>query len=280
MVNPHKESLEVVNLLRDLNISMFRGNHEDYIIDYFSGSNKERWNAPNLYPISLVAKTLGRSVSDSFKKFPLGIEIVGPNNDNVYVCHASPFSNIKSFYDGINLDMEKDLLSVNANLIVSGHRHVNYEKCWRNKQLLSFGSVGGPRNGCPDAEYLLLTYRRNKWEFEFRSVKYDVDKILSSYLSSGYFHDGGPISWMLYDEILTGERRLSTFFSQEYIKYNKIETEDEWKFAVKKYLDSINRWKTNARTEGYNTVCKQLQKRAYGYKNFKNYRLKVLYACR
>ena len=37
---------------------------------------------------------------------------------------------------------------------------------------------------------------------------------------------------------------------------------------------------TNARTEGYNTVAKQVQRRAYGYKNFNNYRLKLLYACR
>lgn len=36
---------------------------------------------------------------------------------------------------------------------------------------------------------------------------------------------------------------------------------------------------TNARTEGFNTVCKQLQKRAYGFKSFYNYRLRVLYAC-
>lgn len=36
---------------------------------------------------------------------------------------------------------------------------------------------------------------------------------------------------------------------------------------------------TNARTEGYNNVCKQLQKRAYGYRNFNNYRLKVLNVC-
>lgn len=36
---------------------------------------------------------------------------------------------------------------------------------------------------------------------------------------------------------------------------------------------------TNARTEGYNNVAKQVQKRAYGYKNFYNYRLKLLYAC-
>lgn len=37
---------------------------------------------------------------------------------------------------------------------------------------------------------------------------------------------------------------------------------------------------TNARTEGFNNVAKQVQKRAYGFKNFNNYRLKLLYACR
>jgi transposase len=36
---------------------------------------------------------------------------------------------------------------------------------------------------------------------------------------------------------------------------------------------------TNARTEGYNNVAKQVQKRAYGFRNFNNYRLKLLYAC-
>jgi len=50
-----------------------------------------------------------------------------------------------------------------------------------------------------------------------------------------------------------------------------------WKEEILNYFE--NRI-TNARTEGFNNVCKQIQRRAYGYKNFKNYRLKVLYACR
>ena len=49
-----------------------------------------------------------------------------------------------------------------------------------------------------------------------------------------------------------------------------------WKEEILNYFE--NRI-TNARTEGYNNVCKQLQKRAYGYKSFSNYRLRVLYVC-
>lgn len=36
---------------------------------------------------------------------------------------------------------------------------------------------------------------------------------------------------------------------------------------------------TNARTEGFNNVAKLVQKRAYGYKSFANYRLRLLNAC-
>lgn len=36
---------------------------------------------------------------------------------------------------------------------------------------------------------------------------------------------------------------------------------------------------TNARTEGFNNVAKLVQKRAYGYRSFANYRLRLLNAC-
>lgn len=36
---------------------------------------------------------------------------------------------------------------------------------------------------------------------------------------------------------------------------------------------------TNGRTEGYNNLAKLVQRRAFGYKNFRNYRLRLLSAC-
>lgn len=50
----------------------------------------------------------------------------------------------------------------------------------------------------------------------------------------------------------------------------------KWRNEILNYFENKM---TNARTEGFNTVCKQLQRRAYGYKSFYNYRLRVLYAC-
>ncbi len=36
---------------------------------------------------------------------------------------------------------------------------------------------------------------------------------------------------------------------------------------------------TNTRTEGFNNVAKVVKKRAYGYKSFSNYRLRLLNTC-
>lgn len=60
--------------------------------------------------------------------------------------------------------------------------------------------------------------------------------------------------------------------------------------AIKKLRRTLMNWReeilnyfknrlTNARTEGFNNVAKLVQKRAYGYKNFENYRLRLLNAC-
>lgn len=50
----------------------------------------------------------------------------------------------------------------------------------------------------------------------------------------------------------------------------------KWKEEILNYfLTGI----TNARTEGFNNKAKVVKRRAYGYKSFRNYRLKVLTAC-
>ncbi len=59
---------------------------------------------------------------------------------------------------------------------------------------------------------------------------------------------------------------------------------------IKRLRRTLMRWReeillyfrtrlTNARTEGFNNVAKLVQKRAYGYKSFRNYRLRLLSAC-
>jgi transposase len=56
---------------------------------------------------------------------------------------------------------------------------------------------------------------------------------------------------------------------------------------IKKLRTTLLKWRveilnyfltglTNGRTEGFNNLAKLLQKRAFGFKSFKNYRLRLL----
>ncbi|MEZ4750952.1 MAG: ISL3 family transposase [Bdellovibrionota bacterium] len=47
----------------------------------------------------------------------------------------------------------------------------------------------------------------------------------------------------------------------------------------KEILGYFKRRLTNGRTEGYNNLAKLIQRRAFGYKSFENYRLRLLNAC-
>ena len=50
----------------------------------------------------------------------------------------------------------------------------------------------------------------------------------------------------------------------------------KWKWEILNYFRT---GLTNARVEGFNTKAKLIKRRAYGYRSFKNYRLRVLNAC-
>ena len=50
----------------------------------------------------------------------------------------------------------------------------------------------------------------------------------------------------------------------------------KWKNEILRYFET---GLTNARVEGFNRKCKLIQRKAYGFKNFENYRLRVLYSC-
>jgi len=242
IVNPFKESLEVYELLKKRNIPMLRGNHEDYIVDYFEGKDKGKWDEVNYLPIKLVAEYLGKDTALELKNLPLNLEIEGPDETKILACHASPSSNTESFYDQICEKIEKDLEKTNANVIVSGHRHIQWTSFWRKKLLVSFGSLGMPLNGSIKAQYLIMNFDSGKWDAQHIGVNYSHHETIERYKESLFLKDGGPLALLFCDQILSGENRLSVFL-ENYI-YNQSDYENiDWNKEVKKYLESIGRWK-------------------------------------
>jgi predicted phosphodiesterase len=240
--DPFRESLLVWERLQSLGVPCLRGNHEDYTVAFHTPGQRGRFDAPHMHSIGLVAQHLGPEVACSFAGLPMTMSIPGPNGHNVFVCHGLPSNNTRSYSDGLDATIEAELRALDAKIVVNGHRHVPWELIWNDKLLVSAGSVGLPINGMHRAEYVLLSHTGGAWRIEHRAVPYDVGAALRAYVESGWVDQGGPLAWLLYDELQCSERRLSTFWKFLHDKELRPESVSNWKDEIRLYLESIDRW--------------------------------------
>lgn len=241
--NPFLRSLEAWRRLKALGIPLLRGNHEDYITSYFSGDRPEVRESIQFLPIQLVARHLGPKIAEEFSALPFDYLLPGPGGDDLYVCHASPQHNARSYIQGVDAEMAKHFVPIRARTIVAGHIHSQWTGQWQDKTLVVGGSVGLPHHGKPEAEYVLLTHTRGAWRTDLRTIPYDQAAALKEYRESAAFIEGGPIAWMLYDELLAGEARLAYFLPEVLANpATKPKTLDDWSRAAELYLRRIDRW--------------------------------------
>jgi predicted phosphodiesterase len=255
--NPLFRSKETWLKIKSLGIPIIRGNHEDYIVRYFYEPNSEVARSAQFQPIQLVAEHLGREIADEFAKLPLTHRVPGPpvglgeppGSSDVFVCHASPKINHRSYLHWMDSDMAEELRRTGAQTIISGHVHLPRDYDWEGRLLVTAGSVGIPFGGKPRAEYTILTDSEGmskgsaKWKVEHRYVPYDFEGTLKEFGESGMLAKGGPIAWLLYDEILCQDQRLGKLFI--WMRERGISRPMEssaWEKIVKTFLESLGRW--------------------------------------
>jgi predicted phosphodiesterase len=94
-------------------------------------------------------------------------------------CHASPGSDMIGF-TGRPADTDGDAAAsaFEANTIVAGHTHIQFERQVGVIDIVNPGSVGLPLDGDPRAAYALLD---EDGAFDLLRVEYDVDEALAAY---------------------------------------------------------------------------------------------------
>lgn len=131
---------------------------------------------------------------------------------------------------------------------------------YRSKKLLTMSSMN-------------LDYfdRKAIWKFlenypELKELYSWKERLFSFYRIKGYKRAKIAMEYMLKDMGQSNLKEIKTLFK----------TLSKWKEEILNYF--ITRL-TNARTEGFNNIAKLVQRRAFGYKNFENYKRRLLSAC-
>ena len=132
-----------------------------------------RWAAARLGPERL------ERVARWPPTFRLDVEGLG----RVLFCHATPTSDTEILTAITPEDDVVDALAgVDADVVVCGHTHVQYDRPAGTTRLVNAGSVGMPYEGSPDARWALL----GDGEVALVSSTYDADRALADLARTGF----------------------------------------------------------------------------------------------
>ena len=233
----------VWQMLHEMEIPFVLGNEEERILKFYDPAcDPYLKNSIQFKPLQYRVEQFTPSDIEIMRDLPLYTILDGPYNQNIYVCHASPNHLYKSPMLGIDSLMEKELMAIDAKVVVVGHYHNVWHQYWRDKLIIMAGSGGLPLRGQLDeVDYLILTFEHGEWRFQYKAVKYDYQAAIRSALDSGFLDQSGPIGWLMFDEILTQEDHLTPFL-RDFQPEKRVDDWEYWQGLVIEYLELIQRW--------------------------------------
>jgi putative phosphoesterase len=151
--------VETVNRLRELDAEWIRGNVDRWLVDSS--------DIPD-FMVELVESSramLGEELCRELAALP-----ESTTHGGTLYCHASPLSDMDSFYPEPQESDAERLMGVEAERVVFGHTHLAFERLGPGGiQLVNPGSVGMPLDGDHRAAYGVIDADR----VELRRVEYD-----------------------------------------------------------------------------------------------------------
>ncbi|MBN2503697.1 MAG: metallophosphoesterase family protein [Anaerolineales bacterium] len=238
---PHPSGMAVWDTLCDRSIPILKGNHEEYVIKFHSPEpNDEIKHSVQFGPLQFVAGQYPTERTTQLEALPFSMHIDGPQGKDVFVCHGSPLGTSCSIAGEWNAELETALATQPETVIVGAHYHRRWHKHWNGKTLLLSGSGGLHLEGQLEAVYLLLTFTQGEWHYEHRALAYDFPAALHTYVESGILENGGPVSWLMLDEIMHQQPNLVPFFHS--LNGKVLVEPEEWELAIRAFLEKTGRW--------------------------------------
>lgn len=167
-----KETLDAV-LSLEIPFRAIRGNGDRVVLRHLDGLDIDEvaerfrpsvvWNAEQLLP---------RHV-DFLRSLPTTISLSIQGAGRVLFCHATPFSDTDIFTaDTPSSVLEPLFAEIDADSIVCGHTHMQFDRMVAGKRIVNAGSVGMP-HGDPGAYWLLLgpTVELKKTVYDFEGAE-------------------------------------------------------------------------------------------------------------
>ncbi len=180
----------IKELKRSYRVWIIKGNREEYFIKHDDGI-EDGWNYSS-YEGSLLytyEKLTYRDI-DYLRGLPLKCTVEIEGRDPLLLVHGSQ-RNIKELLFEEEDNTRECMKKMNEKYILSGHTHHRTYYEYNGKVLINPGSVGVAIGEKATAHYCTLEWKEDKWETEFKSIPYDIDKFRRMFHKSSLMEKGG-----------------------------------------------------------------------------------------
>lgn len=171
---------EVIEALKDNDVTTIRGNHEAYFLGHIKIS-EERFKQ---YSLDWVERNLNPPHRTFITELPesYSLEL---DSGKLTMFHGSPWSIEEYVYpDHRSFDRFLDL---DATVIVLGQTHIPMLHKVGQVMIVNPGSCGQPRDFIPQASCAVID--TETMEVQFHRVDYDIDSVCQKVMAEGLWHE-------------------------------------------------------------------------------------------
>jgi putative phosphoesterase len=167
----------VLEMLKDWNCEIVKGNHEEILEDIILGKVdrqeiKKKYGLGHEMAIKNLSAEQIKYLSSLNKR-----RVVKINNITFELNHSSPWDLETYIYPDTNEKILKNCLINNYDYVLIGHSHYMFSYRYANKTLINCGSVGQSRMKGGSANWVKIDTINN--EFELKNVSYPTTSLIN-----------------------------------------------------------------------------------------------------
>lgn len=213
IVNGGPDSRACWQLAQSLGCPLLRGNHERYVFDFGTPNAPPIWSTERFAPIQWTYTQFSAAERQTMADLPLTLRLA--EAPDLLFVHAS----LRRDNDGVYAYTPADELAekfagVEETYIVRGHDHWCQVRLWKERTIITTGSVGCTLDEShATAQYVILERRGDRWLVDHQAVPYDVDAVVERFHTTGCLAASGPMGRLFLREVATASPHLVPFLT-------------------------------------------------------------------
>lgn len=178
---------EVIDTIREYKILTVKGNYDEAVGEELMVCGCDY---PDPKDTENAAISLNWTIDETWddnKEFLRNLPkevLMSFENRTIMFVHGSPRM-INEYLKENSKEAEEVMSQFEGDILVCGHTHKPYYKMYGEKMLINAGSVGKPKTGNPNANYVILNLSKENVTVEIIEVEYEYEQTARAIEESG-----------------------------------------------------------------------------------------------